>query len=260
MPVPRAATPDLDPSFDFALRTFAQPVRTESAPLPIAAHAGPKQMVEAMPLPQITIGVIVPEEEPVQTAAFKGGVPDEKPRTLRGRLEPGLERGTWNLRYEPEPGMQLPGGVVKLVAPQPLCGCHAGWEAQVEGHLTLFGWETAFQVESLLVIPPPVQQAQLAAPKEGPPAPGALRRSLVGRLEPGMERGTWNLLYYSDMVSNRPLGVLRLVADQPLNGLREGREVQVEGYVTWVGLEPVFQVESLALRPHQGGALTGAAR
>ncbi len=277
VPVPTAETPARDPAFDFALRTFGQPVPAPSRLRAGAAPTSPYLPTNTLPQ-RITTGVIrLPELQPpaaptapglpAPTAALQGEVLDEKPRTLRGRLEPGLEPGTWNLRYEAEAGTNRTGGVVKLVAPQPLCGCRKGWEARVEGHLTWFGWEKAFQVERLVVSPPPVSPAQPPvspaqppATKVSPPEPGEPRRSMVGRLEPGIERGAWDLLFYPNPRSNRPVGVVRLVFEHPLSGLQKGREVQVAGHVTWAGMEPVFQVESLATMPCQGGPLTGASR
>jgi hypothetical protein len=203
---------------------------------PASAAVGPPLPVD--PWPSRTPATAL-REEPLG--------PEGEHRSLRGKLEPGFEHGTWILRYEPESETRRPWGVVKLVSSQPLCGCHEGWEAQVEGYVTSYGRERAFQVERLVVIPPPVRRVQAAQGWE-PPAPNAKRRSLVGRLEPAGS-GVWNLLYYEDPGSRRPVGVVTLVADQPLYGLREGREVRVEGYVTRVGLVPAFQVESLAMVP-----------
>jgi hypothetical protein len=277
VPVPTAETPARDPAFDCALRTFGQPVPAPPRLPPGTAATSPYLPTKTVPQ-RITTGVIrLPELQPraastapglpAPTAALQGEVLDEKPQTLRGRLEPGLEPGTWNLRYETEAGTNRTGGVVKLVAPQPLCGCRKDWEARVEGHLTWFGWEKAFQVERLVVSPPPVSPAQQpvspAQPpvsKGGPPGSGERRRSLVGRLEPDTDRGKWDLLYYPNPTSNRPVGVVQLVSEHPLDGLQKGREVQVVGYVTWAGMEPVFQVESLATMPRQGQPLTGPAR
>jgi hypothetical protein len=257
LPVPAADTSGQDPDFASALEAFAPPASNGAGP---AAN----RVADSVSEPQVTTGVIPrPEERPVPsatspatpawpagtpTATLPWGLSEEKHVTLRGKLEVGLEHGTWNLRYEPEPAGR-PGGLVRLVAPQPLCGCHAGWAAVVEGYLTSFGKDLAFQVDRLTVGPPPARPALPAVLREGAPAPAAGRRSLVGRLEPGIEPGRWNLIYYSDLERRRPVGVVRLVADHPLYGLREGREVRVDGYVTRAGFEQVFQVESIAVAP-----------
>jgi hypothetical protein len=221
----------------------------------------------------VTSGVLlIPEQEPAkaagpeigpalgysggQQAAVEGNAPTaavEVRCSLVGRLEVGAERGTWNLRYDPEPGSNRPGDVVMLVAPQPLCGCHEGWQARVDGYRTSFGREQAFQVERLVVIPPP--QARPTAPAAvqwQPPVPTAKRFSLVGRLEAGVEGGSWNLRYDPDLQTNRPGGMVKLIAPRPLSGYREGQEVWVEGCVTQVGWETALQVEQMAVVPLHG--------
>ncbi len=80
--------------------------------------------------------------------------PSEEHRTLVGKLEPGAERGTWFLRYEPDLGNNLRGDAIQLIASQPLSGCRAGLEVRVEGYLTPYRTEMAFQVERITRVPP----------------------------------------------------------------------------------------------------------
>jgi hypothetical protein len=268
VPVPAAEIPTEDPSFAFALRVFTQPGGAPPGPPAGAAGWGSDRREDKPASARVSAGVaLVPNEEPASAAigprlpvdpwpsrtpatALRQEPlgPEGEHRSLRGKLEPGFEPGTWSLRYQPEPETRRPGGAVLLVSSQPLCGCHEGWEALVEGYPTAYGRERAFQVERLVVIPPPVRRVQAASQRWEPPPPNAKRRSLVGMLEPAGS-GVWNLLYYDDPGSRRPVGVVTLVAEQPLYGLREGREVRVEGYMTRVGLVPAFQVESLAMVP-----------
>jgi hypothetical protein len=81
--------------------------------------------------------------------------PSEERRTLVGKLEPGTEGGTWCLRCELDRSITGSGGLVKLVANQPLSGCRTGLEVRVEGYVTTYGSETAFQVERMARVPPP---------------------------------------------------------------------------------------------------------
>jgi hypothetical protein len=100
-----------------------------------------------------------------------------------------------------------------------------------------------------LAVPPVGPAVQPAAVPPQPLTPGDKRRSLVGKVEPGAEHGTWNLRYAPEPATNRAGGVIKLVSSQPLSGFRTGREVQVEGFVTSYGTEMAFQVEHLTMAP-----------
>jgi hypothetical protein len=95
-----------------------------------------------------------PPSEVQSSVVRKLPPPVEVHRTLVGWLEAGAEHGTWFLRCDPEPGSNRRGGVIQLIAPQPLCGCRAGLVVQVEGFLTPYGGEMAFQVERIKRVRP----------------------------------------------------------------------------------------------------------
>jgi hypothetical protein len=70
-----------------------------------------------------------------------------------GVLEKGPEVGTWRLRYaRPEEGDRY-GGVLTLVAPDPITGYRAGQCLRVEGHVAEDMLKPCYQVERIEVLP-----------------------------------------------------------------------------------------------------------
>jgi hypothetical protein len=145
---------------------------TAPAPLSEQAEVNPTQTAAvgqgpSLPLPVVpelaTTAAAVGPQLPVQpvapavSSAVVKGAPSasrEERRSLVGKLEPGAEHGTWNLRCDLESGINPTGSVLKLVSSQPLCGFRTGQQVRVDGYLTSYDRETAFQVEHLTLIPP----------------------------------------------------------------------------------------------------------
>lgn len=72
---------------------------------------------------------------------------------LLGVLERGPEAGTWSLRYARPEDSDPHGGVLPLVAPQPILGYRAGQVLRVEGHVVKDALSASYQVERIEAIP-----------------------------------------------------------------------------------------------------------